>query len=66
VDNEIEQLNSQKKRFNQENGRTESSEQARRNALKKMGKYAIYAAPALLAMTSGSKACQVVGSVLEC
>ena len=32
------------------------SEQDRREALKKLGKYIAYAAPALLAMTSGAKA----------
>jgi hypothetical protein len=56
MENDIEQSNSPQKRFAPEDARTESSEQARRDALKKMGKYIIYAAPALLAMTSEVKA----------
>jgi len=63
MDNDIEQSNSPQERITPDDARTESLEQARRDALKKLGKYIIYAAPALLAMTAGGKA-QCVGSQL--
>lgn len=57
MDNEIEQSNSSQEPL-LPLGEVQAglSEQDRRDALKKLGKYIAYAAPALLAMTTGAKA----------
>jgi len=57
MENEIEQSKSSEEPLDPlSEAQTGLSEQDRRDALKKFGKYIAYAAPALLAMTTGANA----------